>query len=180
MLKRIIKSKWFWLVFLFIVALRVAYHYGYGFDTAVYYVGRIINPPENLTFDEALQLQSAKESDHTTDLVTANVIGTDPKNNTLTVSFVWPPGFVTKIFGDKEPTSTVKVGCTKEESSITVTRVLKDQQTPEPQDTKVLETGVDIVSEAKSEDSIIAFCADEECSELIRICELNRTFVVEK
>lgn len=177
MLKRIVKSKWFWIVFLF-AALGVAYYY--GSDIAVYYVDRIINPPENLTFDEALQLQSAKDWDYTTDLVTANVIGTDLENNTITVSFVWPPSFITKIFGNKDPTSTVKVSCTKEESAVTVTRVLKEQQTPEPQETKVIETEIDIVSEAQSGDTVIAYCADEECSEIIRVCELNRTFIVEE
>lgn len=133
-------------------------------------------------FDEALQDQATKEWDYTTDPVTANVIGSDLEAGTLLLSFVWPPGFLTARFGNERPVpdQIVKITCPKEESDLFATRVPKDLQTPRPMETKLLESGIEIVRAAQSGDSLIGYCANEECSEISRFCQLNRTFIVEE
>ena len=136
---------------------------------------------KELTFDEALQDQSTKDWNFETDQVTANVIGTDPENGTLIVSFVWPPEFINSKFGNERPVpeQTVKITCPKEESELYATRVPKDQQTLSPMETELLESGISIVSTAQSGDSLIGFCINRECAEISRGCELRRTFLVD-
>ena len=137
---------------------------------------------KELTFDEALQNQATKDWNFETDQVTANVIGTDPEKETLVLSFVWPPGFLNTVFGSERPVpeKTVKITCPKEEGTLTATRVPKDLRNPEPLDTKLLQTGIDIVVEAQSEDTLFGYCANEECSEINHYCQLNRTILVEE
>src|SRR3990172_7834917 len=183
MLKRILKSKWFLIILL--LAAGGAYLYFSGT------IGNLIAQIQlqlNLrfgkerTFDEALQDQAIKDWDFETDQVTANVIGTDPENGTLTLSFVWPPEFINSKFGEERPVpdQTVKITCPEEESDLYATRVPKDQQTLSPMETELLESGINIVSTAQSGDSLIGFCINQECTEISRGCELRRTILVEE
>ncbi len=180
MVKRILKSKWFWLVVL-LVSLGVAL-YSYGIPNLLYYWDRIFNPPKDITLEEALQEQITKDWDYTTDPVTANVVSSDLEAGTLLLSFVWPPGFIRARFGGETPppNQTVEITCPKEESGLYATRVPKDLQTSQPMETKLLESKIDIVSTAQSGDSLIGLCANEECTEINRFCQLNRTFIVEE
>ena len=179
MLKRILKSWKFWLVVLILTA--AAYFYFNG--TIDRWISQIqMRLGKELTFDEALQNQATKDWDFETDQVTANVIGTDPEKETLTLSFVWPPGFLNLVFGSERPVpeKTVKITCPKEESDLYATRVPKDQQDPSPMETELLESGINIVSTAQSGDSLIGFCNNQDCAEISRGCELRQTILVEE
>ena len=183
MLRRILKSKWFWVIFLLTAA-----------GVYLYFPGTVSNLVDQIqlqlnrqfgkesTLDEALKNQTVKDWDYTTDLITANVIGTDLEKGTLTVSFVWPPGMINTLFGNERPVpeKTIKITCPKEESDLYAVRVPKDLQNPEPLETKLLQSGIDIVAEAQSEDTLFGYCADAECTEINRSCQLNRTILVEE
>jgi len=183
MLKRILKSKWFLIILL--LAAGGAYLYFSGT------IGNLIAQIQlqlNLrfgkerTFDEALQDQAIKDWDFETDQVTANVIGTDPEKETLTLSFVWPPEFINAKFGNERPVpeQIVKIGCPKEESELYATRAPEDLENPEPLDTQLLQGGIDVAAEAQSGDVLFGYCANEECTEINHFCQLNRTILVEE
>jgi len=179
MLRRIFTSWKFWLVVLVMIATAYLYFSG----TIDSWVSKIrIRFGKELTFDEALRDQNTKDWDYTTDQVTANVIGTDPEKETLVLSFVWPPGFLNLVFGSERPVpeKTVKITCPKEESDLYAIRVPKDQQDLSPMETKLLESGIDIVNTAQSGDSLIGFCNNQDCTEISRGCELRRTLIVEE
>ncbi len=149
MLKRILKSWKFWLIIL--VLATAAYLYFSG--TLPRWINQLrIRFSKDRTFDEALQDQSTKDWDYLTDPVTANVIGSDLEAGTLVLSFVYPPGFLDARFGDERPVPdlTAKITCPKEESILTATRVPKDLKNPEPLDTELLESEIDIVKTAIS------------------------------
>ncbi|OGC62476.1 hypothetical protein A3J33_02290 [candidate division WWE3 bacterium RIFCSPLOWO2_02_FULL_53_10] len=186
MIKRVFKSKWFRITLL--VGVAVAYLYLSGAyivitGKAESWINELrVRFGKELTFEEALQDQTTKDWDFETDQVTANVIGTDPENGTLTLSFVWPPEFINSKFGEERPVpdQTVKITCPEEESDLYATRVPKDQQTLSPMETELLESGINIVSTAQSGDSLIGFCINQECTEISRGCELRRTILVEE
>lgn len=157
----------------------------YLYSTGV--VGKIIlkiQDPffEKKTIEEALKDQAVKDWDYTTDQATANVISTDIENGTLVLSFVWPPDFINSKFGEERPVpeETVEITCPKEESYLYFTRVVGKQQTTNPEDFQQIGSGIDIVAEAQSGDSLLGYCATEECEEINRECVLLRTVFAEE
>jgi len=181
MLKRILKSWKFWLIVLLSIVIVALYLSGV-ITRLVAYVDSTLNPPEDISVDEALQQQAALDWNYNDNPITANVIGTDPENGTLSVSFVWPTGFINERFENERPVpdQTVKITCSKEDSAYYITRVPKSQQDVTKMEAKLDQTGINIIEMAQSGDSIIGLCANEECSEINRSCQLHRTFLVEE
>jgi len=174
MLKRILKSWKFWLVVLILTA--AAYFYFYRNPS---FVQDIISPPspspnlpENFDVTDVIQYGDVIDWKFGSDPVIANIISTDPAGKTMNLAFMRPTGFITERFGDKEPTLTVKISCTKKESSLYVTSVPKDYQAGDLLEAKLQDIDIDIFAEARDGESITGLCVDQDCKEINRSCRL--------
>ena len=77
-------------------------------------------------------------------------------------------------FSEGDPELTVKITCTKDESSLYITSIPKEFQDSDRLEAKLSWEGIDIFSEAGDGDYLIGICANEECSEINHGCQLHR------
>ncbi|OGC66719.1 hypothetical protein A3J33_02285 [candidate division WWE3 bacterium RIFCSPLOWO2_02_FULL_53_10] len=183
MLKRILKSKWFWVATLVLVGgawLYLSRNPGLIED-----LKSSLNTPPNLSEDfnisDVIQYEDTTDWKFERDPVVAGIISIDPKDQKMGLNFILPTGFITERFGEnEESTLTIKIGCTNEESSFYVATVPKDYQTGDPLEPKLQETGIDIFAKALDGDSIIGLCANQDCTEINRSCQLYRIIATEE
>lgn len=177
MLKRILKSKWFWVGTL--VLASGAGFYLYRNPGLIENLGRLLNRPPDLPEDfnisDVIQYEDVADWEFERDPVIADIVSVNSEDQTMNLSFIQPTGFITERFGETETDLTVKIGCTKEESSLYVTSVPKDYQTNDPLEAKLQETGIDIFAEARDSDSITGVCSSQDCTEINKSCQLYRT-----
>lgn len=178
MLKRILKSKWFWIVVLILAATGGAWLYLSRNPNFIEDLRSRINRPQDLPqeFDisDVIQYEDITNWDFERDPVIADIVSVDSENQTMGLTFILPTGFITERFSEGDPDLTVKIGCTKEESSLYVTSVPKDFQATDKLEAELQETGIGIFSEAGDGDYLVGLCANEKCSEINRGCQLHR------
>lgn len=117
--------------------------------------------------------------DYTTQYVAGNVLGFGADGKTLRLSFTSPLNFANKITSE-DHAKNVKVTCPKEDTSYYVTKVkTSEYYEGAPTDTKLIQKGVKLFELARVGDTLFGFCADENCDEISKGCELYQTIVQE-
>ncbi len=179
MIRKLLKKPLFWIVsVLLIVVLGGFYLYSYTgvFSTLEFKIRSLIEPP--LTAEEYLAAQAEKDWDFNTQITTANILDYDPEGRTVTLSFIYPVKLAEKL-GVDNPVKTVKVSCSNEDSRYFVTKIKASDTTGASNETKLIESNTDLFDTMRVGDAFFGFCADEDCNEINKNCELHQAIVEE-
>ena len=130
--------------------------------------------PQEFDISNVIQYEDVANWNFERDPVITDIVSVDSENQTMDLTFILPTGFITERFSEGDPELTVKITCTKDESSLYITSIPKEFQDSDRLEAKLSWEGIDIFSEAGDGDYLIGICANEECSEINHGCQLHR------